>query len=61
MKGRWMGFNGRSVIIEGPWEWRRDNVKTYPHEIADAGGGGGKPAAPVNAPGHPFERQQPGP
>jgi len=32
MKGRWIGFNYANEIIEGPWQWRRENYK-YPFEI----------------------------
>lgn len=33
MVGRWLGFNAQNQIIEGPWEWRRENHDTYPFEL----------------------------
>jgi len=59
MKGRWIGFNGRSVIVEGPWEWRRENVPTYPHEIGHARAGG-KATASSNVSGGSSGHDQPG-
>lgn len=57
MGGRWMGFDSKSVIVEGPWEWRRRAVATYPHEIDGAGGD----VAPADAAGRPSRRHRDGP